>query len=68
MKNREQRVGEHDVEMHGGPEKEIVEMGWNDDEQGEQEDYEAGRGKVKLQDSKLPSETERELLQRTRAV
>ena len=29
-------VGEHDVEMHGGPEEEIIEVGWNDDKQGEQ--------------------------------
>ena len=52
-------VGEHDVETHGGPEEEIIEMGFDDDEQGEQEDYEAGRRKVKkLHDPKLPSETE----------
>ena len=60
MKNRKQRrVGEHGVEMHGGPEEEIIEMGRNDDEQDEQEDHEAGRRKVrKLHDPKLPSETE----------
>ena len=52
-------VGEHDVEMRGGPEEEIIEMGWHDDEQGEQEDYEAGRRQVKkLHDPKFPSETQ----------
>ena len=52
-------VGEHDEETRGGPEEEIIEMDFDDDEQGEQEDYEAGRRKVKkLHDPKLPSETE----------
>ena len=50
----EERVGEHDVEMQGGPEEEIIEMGRNDDEQ---EDHEMGRCKfTKLHDPKLPSE------------
>ena len=45
--------------MYGGLEEEIIEMGWNDDQQGEQVDYEAGLRKVtKLHDPKLPSETE----------
>ena len=48
----EESVGEHDVEMQVGPEKEITEVGRNDDEQ----DHEAGRRKVrKLHDPKLPS-------------
>ena len=52
-------VGEHDEETRGGPEEEIIEMDFDDDEQGEQEDYEEGRRKVKkLHDPKLPSETE----------
>ena len=62
MRNRKQQksVGEHDVEMHGGPEEEMIEIGWDDDKQGEHEDHEAGRRKVKeLHDPKLPSETER---------
>ena len=55
----EERVGEHDVEMQGGPEEEIVEMVSNDDEQDELEDHEVGRRKVtKLHDPKLPSEME----------
>ena len=55
----EERVGEHDVEMQGGPEEEIIEMGRNDDEQDEQEDHEVGRRKVtKLHDPKVPSEME----------
>ena len=55
----EERVGEHDVEMQGGNEEEIIEMVRNDDEQDEQEDHEKGRRKVtKLHDPKLPSEME----------
>ena len=55
----EESVGEHDVEMQGGPEEEIVEMGRNDDEQDEQDDHEVGRRKVtKLHDPKLPSKME----------
>ena len=57
--NAEERVGEHDVEMQGAPEEEIIEMGRIDDEQDEQEDHEVGRRKVtKLHDPKLPSEME----------
>ena len=53
----EESVGEHDVEMQGGPDEEIIEMGRNDDEQDEQEDHEAGMRKVrKLHDPMLPSE------------
>ena len=55
----EERVGEHDVEMQGGPEEEIIEMGRNDDEQDEQEDHEGSRRKVtKLNGPMLPSEKE----------
>ena len=44
--------------MHGGLREEIIEMDWNDDEDDEQEDHEAGRSKVtELHDPKLPSET-----------
>ena len=55
----EESVGEHDVEMQGGPEEEIIEMERNDDEQDEQEDHEAGRRKVrKLHDPMFPLEKE----------
>ena len=55
----EERVGEHDVEMQGGSEEEIIEMGRNKDEQDEQEDHEMGRRKVtKHHDAKFPSEME----------
>ena len=48
-RNRDQQsVGEPDVEKHGGPGEEIIETGWNDDEEGAQEDFEAGRCKVEL--------------------
>ena len=44
--------------MHGGLREEIIEMGSNDDEHGEQEDHETGKSKVtELHDPKLPSET-----------
>ena len=44
--------------MHGGLREEIIEMDWNDDEDDEQEDNEAGRSKItELHDPKLPSET-----------
>ena len=55
----EESVGEHDVEMQGGPDEEIIEMERNDDEQDELEDHEAGRRMVrKLHDPMLPSEKE----------
>ena len=50
--------GEHDVEMHGGLRDEIIEMEWNDDEHGEQEDH--GREGARLRNCttpKVPSET-----------
>ena len=39
----EERVGEHDVEIQGRPEEEVIEMGRNDDEQDEQKDHEMGK-------------------------